>query len=165
MLRVVPSVWCLITECETMLDISYRRTRGARLTGLSPFARKCGSYIHCTSHFSSIPTHVHHLNAIFLFSWTRAFQRCVEPLTFPCVKRNSIFPHFVMVITCCGPSCGLWLCVGALNRGAPKIFRKLLQRRNHSSGISRAGPTTTIFLPLKIVPTILLNNLCVEQSR
>ena len=54
------------------------------------------------------------------------------------------FSAFVMVITCCGPSCGLWLCVGALNRGAPKIFRKLLRRRNHSSGISRAGPTTTV---------------------
>ena len=26
----------------------------------------------------------------------------------------------------------------------PKIFGKLLRRRNHSSGISRAGPTTTI---------------------
>ncbi len=47
--------------------------------------------------------------------------------------RNSIFPHFVMVITCCGPSCGLWLCVAAIE-GAPKIFRKLLRRRNHSSG-------------------------------
>ncbi len=57
----------------------YRRTRGKSLTGLSPFSRKCGSYICFTSHFSSIPTHVHHLNAIFLFSWTRAFQRCVEP--------------------------------------------------------------------------------------
>jgi len=33
------------------------------------------------------------------------------------------------------------LCVGAVNRGAPKIFRKLLRHRNHSSG---AGPTTTI---------------------
>jgi hypothetical protein len=57
--------------------------------------------------------------------------------------RNSIFPHFVMVSTCCGSSCGLWLCADALNRGAPKIFRRLLRRRNHSRvEISRAGPIT-----------------------
>jgi hypothetical protein len=58
---------------------------------------------------------------------------CNTPRQTQCV-RNSIFPLFVMVITCCGPSCGLWLCAGALNRGCTKIFRKLLRRRNHSSG-------------------------------
>ena len=40
------------------------------------------------------------------FSTTASFQ------LWPTV-RNSIFPHFIMVIMCSGPSCGLWLCVGA----------------------------------------------------
>ena len=61
-----------------------------------------------------------------------------------------------MVITCCGPSCGLWLCVDALNRGAPKIFRKLLRHRNHSSEISRAGPATMIIFFLFSVHLVAL---------
>ena len=46
---------------------------------------------------------------------------CNTPRQTQCV-RNSIFLHFVMVIACCGPSCGLWLCVGALNRGCAKNY-------------------------------------------
>jgi len=52
---------------------------------------------------------------------------CNTPRQTQCV-RNSIFPHFIMVIMCCvvGPVvvCGLWLCVGVLNRGCPKNFQK-----------------------------------------
>ncbi len=46
---------------------------------------------------------------------------CNTPRQTQCV-RNSIFLLFVMVIACCGPSCGLWLCVGALNRGCAKNY-------------------------------------------
>ena len=31
---------------------------------------------------------------------------------------------FFMMIMCCGPSCGLWLCVCALNRGCAKNIQK-----------------------------------------
>ncbi len=39
---------------------------------------------------------------------------CNTPCQTHCI-RNSIFLHFVMVIACCGPSCGLWLCVARVN--------------------------------------------------
>ena len=61
--------------------------------------------------------------------------------------RNSIFLHIDMVITCCGPSCGLWLCATAIE-GAPKMFKKLLRHRNHSSGyiMHRPDNYSNIFL-------------------
>jgi hypothetical protein len=60
--------------------------------------------------------------------------------------RNSIFPHFVVVITCCGPSYGLWLCVGALNRGRAKNIENYFHVGIIAVEISRAGPTTTVFV-------------------
>ena len=43
--------------------------------------------------------------------------------------------------------------------GAPKIFRKLLRHRNHSSRISRAGPTTTV---ISFLFSVHLRALCRE---
>ncbi len=79
-----------------------------------------------------------------------------EMFSFPATPRNSIFPHFVMVISdyvLWAPSCGLWLCVGALKiEGVPKIFGKLLDVGIIAVEISRTGPTTTVifFLYLDI---------------
>jgi hypothetical protein len=127
----------------------YRRTRGVRLTGpgLSPFCKKV--WIVHTLHFpfllySYVKSHVDNDSCLPIYKTIPAI--CNTPRQTQCV-RNSIFPHFVMVITCRGPSCGLWLCVGALIiEGAPKIFRKLLHRTIGiiAVEISRTGLITTV---------------------
>ena len=100
--------------------LSYRRTRGIGLTGLSPFCEK------------NVSTYNEYFYVLFLFySYVKSClldndsclpKRFRRYAILHVSVRNSIFPFFVMVITCCGPSCGLWLCVS----GWPKIFRKLL---------------------------------------
>ena len=68
---------------------------------------------------------------------------CNTPLQTQCV-RNSIFPLVVMVITCCGPSCGLWCVSVRYIEGAPKIFRKLLGAGIIAVEKSCTGPATTV---------------------
>ncbi len=87
--------------------IDYRRTRGIGLMGLSPFCEKV--WIVHTLHFpfllhSYVKSHLDNDSCLPIYKTIPAI--CKTPCQTQCV-RNSIFPHFVMGIMCCGPSCGL----------------------------------------------------------
>ncbi len=79
-----------------------------------PFCEKISSYVQRILLFlfySYVKSHLDNDSCLPIYKMIPAI--CNTPRQIHCV-RNSIFLHFIMVITCCGPSCGLWLCVAAL---------------------------------------------------
>jgi hypothetical protein len=73
-----------------------------------------------------------------------------------------------MVITCCGPSCGLWLCVGAFNRGCAKKNQKttyflvgiIAMRLRESSNFCYS----TFYLKLKLQATKVTSIYTLDKS-
>ena len=112
---------------QIMYDVSlgYRTNYRCLWTGSQPFYEKISSYIHTTNTLISIlflreeSSQQRYMNS-YLQDDSGDRQYSASNL---CV-RNSIFWHFVMVIMCCGPSYGLWLCVCALNRGCTTNIQK-----------------------------------------
>ena len=103
---------------------NYRRTCGVSATGLSPFLRKLYDIIRTTNtFFYFIPTRRVISTTIYGFLFTRQFRQdailSVKPSAYgiPFFRTSSWW-------LCCGPSCGLWLYVGALNRGCAKNIKK-----------------------------------------
>jgi hypothetical protein len=96
MVGMVPAV-CSGISLRSLAETNYRRTRGPRLTGLSPFARKC--VLRTTNTFTSIlflreeSSRQRYLDSYLQDNYGdmqySASTQCV---------RNSIFPHFIMVI-------------------------------------------------------------------
>ena len=80
---------------------SYRKTRGVRLTGLSPFWEKVflmsDEYFYFYF-FSYVKSHLN--NDIWIPIYKTIPAICNTPHQTQCIQ-NSIFPHFIMVITQC----------------------------------------------------------------
>ena len=112
--------------------------------GFKPIFEKISSYVQGILLFlfySYVKSHLN--NDIWIPIYKMIPAICNTPRQTQCIQ-NCIFLHFVVVITCCGPNCGLWLCVDALNRGCTIKSENYFHVGIIAVEIPRAGPTTTV---------------------
>ena len=90
----------------------YHKNTRHKAHGFKPLLGESVSYVRRILLFlfySYVKSHLD--NDIWIPIYKTISAICNTPRQTQCV-RNSIFPHFIMVIMlCCGPSCGLWFVV------------------------------------------------------